>query len=356
MTEKASIRFHKIKHCGLYRERGRSPEMGSLRDIIRNIYNWSNVNGRLIQNTCTYEVNSAFDMDFLETYLVSMKYDIDSGDYFIAMWNRTHDSGDSVYALDPTATIGNLNKKALHKGDLPSKSIPGHATYFWIIPSKQTIATITFGTPRTGMNPFSHWFESFIKTESKYVRFDDKDKFIGYSKNTKKPIKDLVPRFTRSLHKNPFKKDLILENRIHILGVIRRIRLDRSQPAHKGAVERLLGLVGIANKSDQIPHTIPLTYELDYTPTESELTGMISSYENSESWEDVGFKFSSKNGFGADRKEWLSKSYSKGKIHIEVDWLVPGQLLDMAKLKTVVSKRRDELMELIPSNKVQDES
>jgi hypothetical protein len=352
MIERASIRFHKVKSCGLYRQRARNSEMGSFTEIVNNIYNWSSSGGRLIQNTCTYEVNEDTDMDFLETYLVSMKHDPSSGDYFVAMWNRTHDSGDSVYALDPSTTVDNLSEGALHRGNLPSQSIPGYATYFWLMPSQNTIATITFGTPRTGMKPFSHWLESFIKTESRYVRFDENDQFLGYAIGNNQPNNDLVARFTRTLHKNPAKRDLILRSREQIRGVIRRINLDRGQPVHEGAVDKLLNLIGIANSSGHMPHEIPLTYELNYTPSEAELNQIIVNYESGQdngSWQDVGFKFPQNNVFGADEKEWLSKSYSKGKISIDVEWVVAGQLLNMVALKASINSRREELEALLPA-------
>jgi hypothetical protein len=352
MIEKASIRFHQVKSCGLYRARSRTPEIGSFTEIINNIYNWSNTGGRLIQNTCTYEVNEDFDMDFLETYLVSMEHDPTSGNYFIAIWNRTHESGDSVYGLDPTTTVGNVNERALHGSNLPAQSIPGYATYFWIIPSKNTIATITFGTPRTGMKSFSHWLKSFIKTESRYVRFDDNDQFIGYAEGSNQPNSELEPRFKRTLHKNPAKRDLIIRNRGYIRGVVRRINLDRAQPTHVGTVDKLLSLIGITNSNEQMPHEIPLTYELNYTPSEAELDLIITTYEaglDDGSWEDIGFKFPQKNVFGADEKEWLSKSYSKGKISIDVEWVVLGQLLDMDNLRVSINSRRKELIALLPT-------
>lgn len=355
MIEKASIRFHEIKHCGLFRPRARTADLGSFREIVNNIYNWSNSGGRLIQNTCTYEVNEDFEMDFLETYLVGMKHDPTTGDYLLAMWNRTHDSGDSVYALDPNTTVDNVNERALHKGDLPPQSIPGFATYFWLVPTQNTIGTITFGTPRTGMKSFAYWLESFIKTESRYVRFDESDKFSGYAEGENQPNPELEPRFTRSLHKNPAKRHLIVRNREQIRGVIRRIYLERAQPVHQDAVDRLLRLVGIAHQNDQMPHKIPLTYELSYTPSEAELTHMIATYEEGTetgSWEDIGFKFPQNNVFGADEKEWLSKSYSKGKINIDLEWVVVGQLLDMINLKEKVNARREELLALLPSMRV----
>lgn len=352
MIEKASIRFHKVKHCGLFRHKARTADIGSFSEIVNNFYNWLNSGGRLIQNTCTYEVNEDFDMEFLETYLVSMKHDPTTGDYFLAMWNKTHESGDSVYALDPNTIVENLNERALHKGDLPAQSIPGYATYYWLIPSKSTIATITFGTPRTGMKPFSHWLESFIKTESRFARYDENDQFLGYASGDNLPNLNLEARFTRTLQKNPARRDLIIRNREHIRGIIRRINLNRSQAAHEGAIGKLLGLVGINTQSTLIPHEVPLSYELNYTPSKDELNGIITAYENSDgngNWEDVGFKFPKDNNFGANEKEWLSKSYAKSKTGMDVEWVVPGQLLNLIKLRESINLRRDELISLLPS-------
>lgn len=357
MLEKASIRYHKVEQCGLYRPKARKPEMGSFASIIDNVYKWSNTGGKLIQNTCTYEVSEDFDMDFLETYLVSMKHNVTTGDYFLAMWNKTHDSGDSVYALDPATAVDHLSKGALHKGNLPAKSIPGYATYFWIIPAQNTIATITFGTPRTGMRSFSYWLENFIATESRYVAFDDDDNFMGYAVGENDPNPELEPRFVRKLHKNPGKRDLILKNRDKIKGVIRRITLDRAQSIHAGTIDKLLSLVGITDPNFLVNHKIPLSYELNYTPTADELDHMIEEYENSHSvgsWEDIGFKFPQNNSFGADEKEWLSRSYAKWQIGIDVEWVVIGQLLSIDNLMKSVNGSRTELMELLPILKSAD--
>jgi len=323
--------------------------MGSFSEIANNIQNWSNTKGKLIQNTCTYEVNEDFDMDFLETYLVAMKHDAETGDYFLAMWNRTHESGDSVYALNPNTTIDDIGEGALHKGDLPAHSIPGFATYFWLMPSKNTVATITFGTPRTGIKQFSYWLENFIRTESRYVRFDN-DEFLGYANGDNPPNSELIPRFARTLHKNPAKKDLIINNRDEIRGVIRRVTLARSQIAHEETLGHLTRLFGSKSK-ELIPHEIPLTYELGYTPSKVELDRIIEAYEEGSgtgNWEDVGFKFSQTNKFGADEKEWLSKSFSKGKMSIDLEWVVSGQLINMDSLKTQVRARRDEFIALLP--------
>ncbi len=85
--EKANIRFYKVKKCGLYKPLARNATLGSFKEISNNIFNWSKAKNRLIQSTCTYEVNDDFDMNFLETYLMSMKQSESYNDYILTTWN-----------------------------------------------------------------------------------------------------------------------------------------------------------------------------------------------------------------------------------------------------------------------------
>lgn len=351
MSETASIRFQKVKNCGIYKRKARNASLGSFHDISNNIFNWSNSGSRPIQNTCTYEVHSAWEMEFLETYIVSIKNDTNTGDYFIAMWNRTHDAGDSVYALNPSATVDNISTSTFHRGNLPPDSIPGFATYFWLIPNKNTMATITFGTPRTGMSAFSYWLENFILTESRYTRFDSNNNFLGFASGSNTPNPNLEPRFKREMHRNPAKLDLIRSHRQQITGLVRRINLSRTQQVHESTLDRLARLAGLNQNSPNIPTETQLSYELSFTPSEAELEELIQPFEENipqNGWEDVGIKFSQSNLFGASKIEWLSKSYAKSQINLDVDWIIHGQLLDMDDLKNKILGRREELIALIP--------
>ncbi len=345
--EPVNLRFHHVKHCGLYKKNGRNAVFGSLTQILNNVNHWSSHGGRQIQNTCTYQVCADSELEFLETYLVSIKHDASTGDYVLATWNRTHESGDSVYGLDPSAAVDSVSKNALHKGNLPAQMIPGYASYFWVIPSKHTIATITTNSPRTGMKPFSHWLESFIKTESRYARFENSN-FLGYADNDGAPNPDLHVRFERSLHRNLPKRDLIIKYRPHITGVIRRINLIRTKANHTSVLNQLGALMGLGVQTS-VTVDVPLTYKLRYTPSEDDLNEIIRSYEADEgksAWEDVGFEFPESNAFGANDIEWLSKSYAKGKASLNLQWIVPNQLLDMQVLLTTLTHRRDELIRL----------
>lgn len=353
MSESASIRFYDVKHCGLFKTRARRSTLGSFSEILHNIYNWAGEAGRLVLNTCSYEVSEDFDQEFLETYLVSAQKHNDTGDYLFCFWNRTHISGDSVYALDAGARLTNVSEQAFHQGDLPESSIPGYATYFWFIPSKSVMATITFGNPRSGMNAFSYWLESFFRTESRFAVFNKKDQFVGYRSSDGTIHNDLEPRFTRSLYRNPSKRQLILSNCHHIRGVVRRIKLERGQIADKGLIDSLKDRAGILTKTEVHEHDVSLKYEFSYTPTKVEVQEMFSSYEASASksnWEDVGFIFTDNNEFGAEKTEWLSKSFAKIKITVDVEWILVGQLVKAGVLLEALQTSRIELLNLLGSS------
>jgi len=340
MSEVASIRFHSVKHCGIFRKNARTASMGGFSEVLDNIYNWFSHGNKLIQNTCTYEAFSVADRNFLETYLVSMTRNDQTGDYLMVMWNRTHDSGDSVYALDSATTVNSVDKNSFNSGSLPPSSIPGYATYFWFIPKLNSMATITFGSPRTGMVAFSYWLESFLKTESRYVKFDG-DKLLGYvnGKGDLDPDPELGPRFRHLLQKNPTKRELIAKNRKHIISIVRKIKLSRSDVT----VNQFKIWIGM-DKNSQVTHEIPLTYEVVHTPTEAELANIFKEHAESKGWEDIGFKFPAKNTFGAEQKEWVSKSFAKCQARIDVDWVVPGQLVLLEKLDNQILLRRDDFI------------
>ncbi|MCG9649317.1 hypothetical protein L1D24_12150 [Vibrio brasiliensis] len=353
MSERASIRFYDVKHCGLYKPRGRHCTLGSFSEILHNIYNWAREPGRLILNTCSYEVNEEFDQEFLETYLVSAQLHAENGDYLFCFWNRTHATGDSVYALDASAQLTNVSENVFHQGNLPASSIPGFATYFWFIPSRSVMATITFGNPRSGMNAFSYWLESFFRTESRYASFDQDCQFKGYLAADGTIHEDLEPRFTKQLYRNPSKRELILSNCNHIRGLTRRINLERSQITDKDLLDRLKCKVGISTDTEVDKHDISLKYEFSYTPTENEIREIFDAYESSNSrsnWEDVGFIFPDNNGFGAEKTEWLSKSFAKIKLVIDIEWVLTGQLVRGEILLQTLSIHRADLLNLLESN------
>lgn len=353
MPERASIRFYDVKQCGLYRPRARHSTLGSFNEVLHNIYNWATEPGRLILNTCSYEVNDEFDQEFLETYLVSAQMHNETGDYLFCFWNRTHATGDSVYALDAGAQLTNVSEQTFHQGHLPESSIPGFATYFWFIPSKSVMATITFGNPRSGMNAFSYWLENFFRTESRFATFNGQDKFIGYSAPDGSIYDDLEPRFIKSLYRNPSKKQLILSNCQHIRGIVRRINLERGQVADKGLLDSLKNRAGMSTNTEIHEHDISLKYEFTYTPTEREVQEMFSQYETSvvrTNWEDVGFLFPDNNGFGAQKVEWLSKSFAKIKIVVDIEWVLIGQLAKGDILLQTLKAHRSELLNLLDDN------
>lgn len=312
------------------------------------IYNWSQSN-RLIQNTCTYEIQNDSEMDFLKTYLVSATKNEFTGDYLFVYWNQTHETGDGHYALNPTSIVGQESSSQFHRSNLPEASIPGYATYFWFMPDSNKMATITFGSPRSGMNAFSYWMKGFLKTESRYARFDNEDNFLGYSDSDATPIEDLEVRFTKSLHKNPSKQQMIINNHSYIKSVIRRIRLDRSQALHTDALGKLKELMGISGTQFDTQQ-VPLNFKLDYQPSRAEIISMIDDYENSPTrtgWEDVGFVFPESNSFGAEPKEWLSKSFAKTKVSFNVDWVLAGQLVNGSQLLNSIVSQRTDLISLM---------
>ncbi|MEZ8718399.1 hypothetical protein AB6D81_20675 [Vibrio splendidus] len=348
MSEKASVRFYRVNKCGLAKRHARQCSIGSYKSVIENIYNWAK--GKYIQNTCTYEISEDSEMEFLQTYLVSAQRNSKENEYLFTFWNRTHESGDSVYALDSTVKMGDLSSKSFHKGNLPESSIPGYATYFWFLPNKGVFATITFGNPRNGLAPMSYWLENFLVTESRYAKFEGLV-FKGFEAMDGTLHQDLEPCFRKELFDIPAKKSLIMQYSSHIKGVIRRVHLSRGIEVDETTFLGLSKILGM-KKAELEESDMSLSYELSYVPTQEELKDIIEQYETTATrgkWEDVGFKFSESNDIGMNKKEWLSKSYAKAKISLEVEWVIVGQLLNTPHLLKTINSHKQELFNHIKS-------
>lgn len=343
-NETISVRAYSVKQCGLYKLHARRATLGDFEGVLGNVTNWVNAAGRLVNNTCTYSVDSDSSLEFLETYIMRALRHDQTGDYFITCWNRTHQSGDSVYGLDPAATTAAQSVANFHSSNMPNNAIPGYATYFWMVPSRNLMLTITFGTPRNGMQAFSYWLERFISTRSRYVKRNGVE-IIGHAGEDDVVHPDLVARFKKNLKVNPSKVDLIRRNREHIRAMVRKIRLNRADVEERSTIFKMIGM-----RNQVVQTTVDLAYQVNHTPTEEELNEIIASYEaehGSNAWEDVGFVFPQSNNFGAERKEWLGKSYAKLKFDIDVDWLLAGELVNTDHFAARLVERRNHILSII---------
>lgn len=346
MSKNASILFNKITHCGLFKPMAKRSTLSSYDQLLDNMHKWVNSKDMQIINTCTYNPNSS-NKEFLETYVAHLSKDNDTGDYFLVLWNRTHESGDSVYALDPTTKTKKITTSSFKSGNLPANHIPGFATYFWIIPSKMSFATITFGTTRTGTPSLQHWINNFYKHESRWAHYNDKDKFIGYKNpNANEDLNtELEPRFKYIRFINPAKYKLITKNFTSIIGTKQKVVLNRKELLDEGCIKSLFNKAGVGTGYTSRDSSVHLTYDIDIIPTKEKIAELIlQAEEKDHSWEDIGFKFPKKNNFGADEVEWLGKSYAKTRFEVNAEWIIENQLVDFEDLKLELNNARKRLI------------
>lgn len=354
--EKSVVKLYKVNKSGLYKpfQRSKTAAIGSLSELMEDIYSWyqSSTNG--VDGMCTFTCDEDSTFEHLESYLISCKK-TESGDFFLTFWNRTHATGSDMYALDPRVNVKSLSATNFTKGKIPKNSIPGNAAYFWVIPSKNIVATIRIGRLQNGIAQMKTWMDGFIHGFSKWVEkefngngFDIK----GYKDSKGNIREDLESRFECSPFQAVSKIDAIKANREHITGIVHSTNLIRTTKLNDtlfGNVLRKLRL----KKDNYIDGEVELKYHIKITPTEEDLEKLIKFYtreKNLTSTKRIGFSFSTNNGLGLDQTEWLKSSIVHESLNISLEWLIVGQLVDLDLLSKELINIRSVLLERAVEN------
>jgi hypothetical protein len=145
-----------------------------------------------------------------------------------------------------------------------------------------------------------------------------------------------------------------------ITGVTRKIELQRAVQNHVALKQYLLDGIGIKSAPSMSVIDVPIQYKFDYSPSLREFNEMVKSFDSADrsinQWDDVGFKFPANNKYGLSGIEWLSGCYANSKISLDLKWIVPDQLLNMASLINAIERSRATLLASITSQEEHDEA
>lgn len=337
--EEARILFYSVKKCGYYKRGQKTSAFGNLSEAVTALSQW--VQGKPLGETCTYQVKDDDAHD--RTYcfkLVRLK----TGSSLLVLWNESPSAEGNVATVDAAATVGSA---AISLTEIPPNSIPGYATYFWIIPDRQLIATVSFHHRISGYHPLYKYMRGFLRSFfAPHVVFGepedgsgDDQLVVGYRETDQSPVMSLTPSFHMSLVEHPGQIQLIKSRRTEIKKIVRKDDLLPNHNEDSSLIKKLLISLGIQN-----PHTAPteyrIKYELGFSPDEDELNEIIESWKTSSEsesgeadWNDVGFVFS-----GESAPHWLSHSVERQVIELEVErdneeLVNPGSLLKALEVK-----------------------
>lgn len=338
--EDAKVSFFRVERCGYYRHGQKVPDFGSLANTCSQLAVWS----RGVDLAMTKLSEPGAGADQQPVYLAGIEQL--HGDYVFATWNEvpSHEAGVASISLD--SKVG-APKVALNT--LPKNSIPGYATYFWVIPSKNLIATIRFGRPVSGQTAMVGYVKRFLEQYSSFAVWKDLNtpnaKVMGFTDlGDGKPKPGLKPAFKTSAFVKTGPRDQIIKNHAAIVKVVRRGHLSTTRQPDRALFQKLVQFV----RSEQ-PTSVAVNQsaylELEYTPTLEELKAMIKAEEadlESFGWDDLGFAFKGE----ASKTVWLGRSGAIGDFELGFD-RVDEETIVLSSLAKALHDSRAKILKLL---------
>jgi hypothetical protein len=340
--ERAKIAFYKIDRCGYYKQGQTDPEFGNIRDIATELKLWACQEGMKLGQTCTYELDEHEGSD--KTYCFDVVHDDDKDNFLLVTWNEVPSTKGTIASVKSLDSVGSAE---VDMTELPEDSIPGYATYFWIIPSKDVFATIQFQHRHNGRRNLHKYLEHFLGKYTSNVVYEahDNSKIEGYrSTFSGQADSHLSPRFSSVLYRKAGAIAFVRSNRERIRKVIRKETLSFQVPVQRAFWQELISRFGITEASASEEQTERFKLELEHTPTEEELEQMIYSWEyngGENVWDDTGFKLQ-----GDSNLYWLSHCYARNVFQINAV-RKNSEIVDSQSLLDELIARRDEILRLL---------
>ena len=335
----AILKFYNIKQCGLYDDAGKR-KLGSLSAVLEDLLAWAITDKKPVKATNTFSESD--DLSVATVYIANLCVS-SNDDYFLETWNEVPSIGGSVPGLVETSIAGS---PVIKDGAAIKGTIPGYPTYFWFMPDKDMVATITFQGRRNGMPGLTTHFSNYIFGFSKYVvRENPKDAestILGYSANGKNPSAPLEAAFFCTPSRKLTDLEFIRANRSRISKIVRKSTVKETRQKDLAFWQWTLSDVGLT-KTAITSKDLNVKYEIKVTPSEKGLERILSEYQEhvGNDWEDIGFQFKGEQG-----PRWLSQSRVKYEVNLS-DSIFSNLAIDITKLRSELTKSRDEIFATI---------
>lgn len=346
MSEPVKFSFYRVHECGYYSWGNDTPAFGSLQELLTDLQHWSA--DKSIENTKLYEPQAG--SDYLSTYLLNIQHVGD--DWLVTTWNEVPSTEAGVASVIRNSSVAAPN---VVMNRIRDNSIPGYATYFWILPSHGLFASVRFKKrTQTGQPQFRKYVEQALSLISSYVRYgeDEEDssrQVIGYA-----PIgRDLIspspsPRFKTSLAHDVGNREYIRENANRISKIVRKETLRLNHADERQWWQSALSRLGI-NAGTDYSRTDDVNIKYELSPEFFDLQkvdSMMQEWDESESvrseWDDYGFKFRG----DASKVHWLSYSTLTASAELNVEW-DNNEVVNGESLLSVLTAGKVELLRQI---------
>lgn len=339
--EEAKVTFYQIEKCGLYEYGADDAKIGGVSDFLNQLKAWVEKNDKPLVETCTYAIEESEDVD--RTFCYDLITNGVTGDFLLITWNETPSYEGRVAAVQAKSKVGSAKVEFTK---LPKDSIPGYATYFWFIPSKNVYATVRFQHRLNGKKNLDKYFKEFISKFSDYVVLADDGEadfnVAGYSEKDGEEPLNLHSQFKTSIVRKTGQIDYILKQKKQIRKITRHNKLSPKIPECQEFWQKVLLNLGL-KKQRNLNSEVNFSYEFSFTPSETELKEMISEWERSHDskWDDIGFTLK-----GEQVPRWLSNSLARDEFDLDVK-RINEEIVDAKSILEQLTEKRDLILGLL---------
>lgn len=339
--EEAKVTFYRFDKCGLFEYGAEESKLGELPDFLNQLMVWVQRNGKPLDETCTYAIEESEDVS--RTFCYDIVKNGVTGDFLLTTWNETPSYEGKVAAVN---SKGKFGEAKVEFTKLPKDSIPGYATYFWIVPSKNVFASIRFQHVLNGKKNFDKYFKEFISKFSGYVVLGKSEtsdfQIIGYAEKEDDDPLNLYAYLKTSILRKPGQTDYIVNNFPKIRKITRHNCLSPKLASSQDLWQKALQGLGL-KKQKKLNSDVNFSYEFSFKPSKDELTEMIKEWEanHDSKWDDIGFTLT-----GEQNPRWLSNSLARDTFELDVK-RVNDEVVDAQSILDQVTEKRDLILALL---------
>lgn len=309
--EKASVSFYSITQCGYFARGEEAQLFGSTQEVLEDLQQWSS--GKTLIETKVAEIGESDTSG--NTYLLDIQVRQDT--WLITTWNETASTEGRVASVQGESNVGNAT---IHMNNIAEGSIPGYATYFWVIPSQNIFASIRFQHPYTAQKPFRAYINKFMECYSRHVvvgepTAESEYPIMGYANTSDDEPRHYFPRFRTELVRKPGQKQYILDNVSKITKVLRKETLDLSQAETLSLWQKLLRQASLS--TPQVSPIKPrINYDIPFQPSVEDIESMFETWESEvdSKWDDFGVKIA-----GSQDIHWVSHTLARKEFDMDIE-------------------------------------
>lgn len=342
-SETVKINFYRVTKCGYYGFGDKAPQFGGLHDLLVQLKEWGS--GVEVALTKLISPKKKAAPSAYPVYLFGIENK--KNDWVFATWNEVPSTEGAVASVGMHDIVG---EATVHDNPIEENTIPGYATYFWVMPDKNLIATLRFQHQTNGQTSMQQYLEDFLATSTKYTLVNAADPakhlVMGYTDLADGKPKKVQPSFKTAAYVKPGVVDYIYENHASIRKVLRRGHLSKLSKVDRDAWQSFIRFLRGSDEAAKSVFVNQNAYvELEYTPTLEELKTMVeaelSDYTTTH-WDDLGFIMKG----DPSKKHWVSRSSASGDATLNIT-RINTESIDLQSLLDALDKHRDQIMKIL---------